>query len=103
MSVQQWVEAARVSDIPPGKCRTVQVGNQTVVLIQVNGEFYALDNCCPHNGGPIGRGEVVGDTVICPYHRWEFDVRTGKAKVITGYRIRTYPVKQEGDVLYVAL
>ena len=56
----------------------VVVGEQIVALFSVGGELFALDGVCPHQGGPLGEGELIGCVVTCPWHGWQFDVRTGQ-------------------------
>jgi nitrite reductase/ring-hydroxylating ferredoxin subunit len=100
-SMSSFVKAAHITDIPAGQSRLIRQDGRKIVLFNVEGQFYALDNSCPHNDGPICDGQIVGDTVICPNHCWEFDIRTGRAKGVSGYRIRTYGLKLEGDEIYI--
>lgn len=90
---------AKVHDVPPGTGKTVVVNGQAVALFNVGGTFYALSNICLHRGGPIGEGDVDGSTVTCPWHGWEYDVRTGKNLVNPSAQLRTYEVRVEGDDL----
>src|SRR5262249_61114661 len=71
--------AAKVSEIPPGSIREVQVSGQAVALANVGGRFYAIHNTCLHRGGPLGQGQLEGTVVTCPWHGWQFGVTTGKA------------------------
>ena len=96
-----YVKAAKVADVPVGGSLLVQPTGKKIVLFNLDGSFYALDNSCPHNDGPICCGTVEGDTVICPNHGWKFDIRTGKAKTVSGYRIKSYALKLEGDEIFV--
>jgi nitrite reductase/ring-hydroxylating ferredoxin subunit len=57
-----------------------------VAVFNVGGEFYAIDNSCPHRGGPLGEGELEDCIVTCPWHEFRFDVRTGKC-IDTGYEL----------------
>jgi nitrite reductase (NADH) small subunit len=71
-----------------------------ICLANVNGEFSALDNVCPHRGGPLGQGSVEGESVICPWHSWTFNLKTGIAEAPVTARAKVIPVKVEnGDVL----
>ena len=65
------------------------------------GEFYALNNRCPHRGGQLGDGELKGSDLICPLHGWDFDVRTGISRYNTLDRIATYPVTVEDGKVYL--
>jgi nitrite reductase (NADH) small subunit len=73
-----WQRIANVDDCPPGKCLEKVVGERIVALFNVAGEFFALDGICPHQGGPLGDGQLSGCIVTCPWHGWQFDVRTGQ-------------------------
>jgi len=73
-----WIDIAAVDDLPPGNAREAVVGGEMVAVFNVDGEFYALDGVCPHQGGPLGQGSLSGTTVTCPWHGWQFDVTTGK-------------------------
>ncbi|MEP7151108.1 MAG: Rieske 2Fe-2S domain-containing protein [Nitrospira sp.] len=73
-----YVTVAQVDEIPPGTCRTVQVEGIFLALCNVNGMFLAVDNSCPHAGGPLGEGALEGEVLECPWHGWRFNVRTGE-------------------------
>ena len=55
----------------------MEVNGIWIALFNVDGTFYAMDNSCPHAGGPLGEGKVNGGIVECPWHGWRFDIRTG--------------------------
>lgn len=73
-----YVTVAQVQEIPPGTCRTVEVEGVLLALCNVNGTFRAVDNTCPHAGGPLGEGSLDGEVLECPWHGWRFNVRTGE-------------------------
>ncbi|MGZ9189035.1 MAG: Rieske (2Fe-2S) protein [Nitrospira sp.] len=77
-SLPLYVTVAQVDEIPPGTCRTVQVKGIFLALCNVNGMFLAVDNTCPHAGGPLGEGALDGEVLECPWHGWRFNVRTGE-------------------------
>jgi nitrite reductase/ring-hydroxylating ferredoxin subunit len=95
------VKIAQTSELSPGTGRVVQAEGRGIALFNVEGAFYAIDNTCTHRGGPLGEGELNGDTVECPWHGAQFNVRTGAVTAPparTG--VRSFPVKVEGnDVL----
>jgi nitrite reductase (NADH) small subunit len=72
-----FVRVARVADIAPGQAVTVTVGERELALFHLGGAFHAVDNACPHQGGPLCEGWTHGATVTCPWHAWTFDLRTG--------------------------
>ncbi len=73
-----WHTLCKVADCPPGACREVVAGDRIVALFNVDGELHALDGVCPHQGGPLGKGNLQGHVVTCPWHGWQFDVRNGE-------------------------
>ena len=98
-----FVKVAAVGDIPPGSGKTVEVGDKPIAVFNCDGTFYAIDDTCPHQGGPLGEGEVEGTIVTCPWHEWRYDVRTGVNTEDPGCKVSAYAVKVEGEDLLVAL
>lgn len=72
-----------------------------VALFNVGGTFYALDGVCPHQGGPLGKGELAGCIVTCPWHGWQFDVKTGSNQLRPALVQEPFPVRVEGDAVLV--
>src|SRR5262252_9082242 len=95
--------AARVSEIPVGAIKEVQVGGKPVALANVAGTFYAIDNTCLHRGGPLGQGELEGAVVTCPWHGWQFNVTTGKAVMNPNAGVTCRRTEVQGDDVYVEL
>jgi nitrite reductase/ring-hydroxylating ferredoxin subunit len=93
----EYVKVASASAVPAGTAITIEVGGKPVALINSGGTFYAIDDTCPHQGGPLGEGEIDGTTVTCPWHEWRYDVRTGVNVDDDACRVATYNVKVEGD------
>jgi nitrite reductase/ring-hydroxylating ferredoxin subunit len=81
--------------------KLVQVDGRDLVLVNADGELYALDNRCPHLGGPLNRGRIEGRVVICPWHGWRWDAKSGRAVwPSVDWRAVSYPVVVEaGQVL----
>jgi nitrite reductase/ring-hydroxylating ferredoxin subunit len=69
---------ATVAQVPPGCMKRVEVGDDAVVLYNVDGEIFASSDVCPHRGAPLSQGDLDDGVVMCPLHAWEFDVRTGE-------------------------
>lgn len=108
---------ATASDLPAGTRKIVTIGRREIGIFHVNGELYALRNVCPHRSGPVCSGRlrplVIGDgphgleytregeILKCPWHQWEFDIKTGQALYDEQARVKTYRVAQEGDEIVV--
>ena len=98
-----WHKVAAVSDVPVGSARELAAGGRIVALFNVDGTFYALDGICPHAGGPLGEGSLSGSTVTCPWHGWQFDVKTGRQTFNPRIEQQMFPVKVEGDSIWVEI
>ena len=99
----KWVRVAGTADVPEGQGLEVMADDQVVALFHAGGEYYALDGICPHAGGPLGEGQLQGSIVTCPWHGWQFDVSTGTHCLNRNLTHRSYPVKVEGDDVFVEL
>src|SRR5665809_116362 len=74
----EFVKAASTIEIPQGQARVVNIKGKEIVLFNIEGAFFALDNACTHEEGPLAEGEVLGHEVTCPWHGATFDIRTGE-------------------------
>ena len=97
-----FIRVANVSEVPdPGKM-LVEVDDRLVALFHVGGQWFAIDDVCTHDGGPLGEGTLIGDQVECPRHGARFDVRTGAVRALPAVLpVRTYEVQVEGDEVKV--
>lgn len=93
------IQVATIDGCPPGSVKTVTINNVDIALCNYAGNFYALNNRCPHRGGQLSDGHLKGSDLICPLHGWDFDVRTGISRYNTLDGVATYPVTiQNGKV-----
>ena len=99
----EFVKAANLSELPPGSAKVVEVAGKTLALFNVGGTVYATDNTCLHQGGPLGEGELIGEVVVCPWHQWEYNVRTGENIGDPLLKLTTYPVQVEGGEIKVGV
>lgn len=96
---QQFFTVGRVEDFRPGSVRTVRAGDAQVALARVGDEFFAAPNACLHLKGPLGEGELEEHVVTCPWHGWQYDVRTGKNEFDHAIQLETYEVRvEDGEV-----
>ena len=100
-----FVVVARTQEIPVGRCKPVQVQDRRLLICHVErGGFYAVDDTCTHDDGPLGDGWLEGTAIECPRHGARFDVMTGKVLCLpAAMPIRSYPVQVEGDEIKVEL
>lgn len=95
-----FVKVGEISDLQDGQAKTVEAGGNQIALIKKGGKFFALDNSCVHHGGPIGEGYIEGDNVVCPWHSWKYNVKTGISPVNPMAKLQVFNVKVEGkDIL----
>jgi len=96
----EFQRAIDAASLAPGTCTEVVVGSRALAIYNVDGTFYATANQCLHRGGPLGQGMLSGCEVMCPWHAWSWDVRTGENVANPELKIQSYEVKVvDGAVL----
>jgi nitrite reductase (NADH) small subunit/3-phenylpropionate/trans-cinnamate dioxygenase ferredoxin subunit len=91
----------RVSELPEGESRTVEVAGKLVAVFHQQGQFYAIDDVCPHMGASLSGGYVEKGIVTCPWHAWRFRLNDGAWADNPRIKIGCYPVRIEGDEVQV--
>jgi 3-phenylpropionate/trans-cinnamate dioxygenase ferredoxin subunit len=103
-AMPDFVTVAKTNDIPPGKVNVYEVNGRSIALCNADGAYYAIDDVCTHDGGPLGEGELQGEQIECPRHGARFDVKTGRAITLPAVQpVKSYPVEVEGDDIRVDL
>ena len=97
------VRVASARDVPEGKGIVVDVEGHRLAIFRDGGAFFALDETCPHRGGPLHEGVIREGVVACPWHLWQFDLRNGASPVNPLSRVQTYQTRVDGDDLLVDL
>lgn len=107
----QYMKASRTDEVKEGEKKKITLGDKVLLLTNVQGKYYAIDNRCPHMGGSLYEGELNGDIIKCPRHGTRFDVKNGK--VVENGKIafvrlnvkdtRAYPVKVEGSDILIGI
>ena len=93
-----WTTVAKVNEIAENKCKSVDVGDVAIVLINKAGAIHALRNVCTHMDYPIHEGEIDGETIMCPLHGAKFDIETGAVRAMPAARgVRKFAVEIQGD------
>lgn len=99
--MSQFIKVANTADVPPGTIVEVNFEGEPVALANLDGEYLAIAGTCTHHGGPLGEGELEGETVICPWHGGVFNLRTGQVESpppkdnVAVYRVQV----EDGDIL----
>jgi nitrite reductase (NADH) small subunit len=99
----EFIEVFRASELPVGRAKSIQVGDRRIALYHTPKGFFASDGVCPHRGGPLAEGDVIGDEIVCPWHLWGFNVHTGICEGNREISIVTHEVKVEDDRILVRL
>jgi len=92
-----FIPVAKLSALPPDSVLEAMVGEQPYAICNVGGAITALNGVCIHRGGPLGQGQIHDGRVMCPYHLWEFDCRSGACHHDPAKGVATYEVRVEGD------
>jgi nitrite reductase (NADH) small subunit len=96
-----FVDVASTDELPLGRAMTRIVGDRRIALYHTADGFYATSDVCPHRGGPLGEGDVLGNEIVCPWHFWSFNVRTGENSADPSMCVPKFEVKVEGGRLLV--
>jgi len=100
----EFVTIAKKDDIPAGEVHVYNVNGKELAVAHVDGAFYAIDDVCTHDGGPLGEGYIEDCQIECPRHGARFDLKTGKAVTLPAVMpVNSYPVRVEGDDVQVEL
>ena len=96
-----FVKVGSLSALPPGSVMEAILGDDTYAISNCDGELHALWGICPHAGGPIGQGTLQGCVVVCPWHEWAYDCRTGENDFDPAIKLDRFAVKVEGDDILI--
>ena len=106
MSIRnRWVQIAYCRDIPLREGRVVKVGSRKVAVFNLGDRFLAVENRCPHKGGPLADGMISGASVVCPLHAWKMSLETGKG--VSGPSasscVETFRTRVEDEIVLLEL
>jgi nitrite reductase/ring-hydroxylating ferredoxin subunit len=101
----RFVRVGTRTDLPgSGAGKLLQIEGRDIALFNVGGSYYAIDDTCPHQGGPLSEGSLDGDEVTCPWHDSRFDVKTGAVTADPATEgVRSYPVRVSGDEVEIGI
>ena len=100
---ERFQTVARVEDVPPGSLACVKAGETELALARVGDDFYATQGHCLHLQGPLCEGRLHGHVLTCPWHGWQYDVRTGENEFDRAIQLETFEVRVEDGEVKVAL
>ncbi len=99
----EFVKLAELEQIPEQDGLVVHHGKREIGLFRVNGTVCAIDNVCPHRGGPLAEGQRDGSLITCPWHAWSFDLTDGKCAFNDSIEVERFEVRVEGGAVLVRL
>jgi nitrite reductase (NADH) small subunit len=100
---RQFIEVAKTSELPVGRAKAVCAGGRTIALYHTASGFFATANTCPHRGGPLAEGDLMGNEIVCPWHLWGFDVSSGACTGDPSISVPAYEVRVEDDRVLVSV
>lgn len=97
-----WINVAAVKDFPSGTWHVIDTDNASILVFNIDGNFYAIENMCTHDGGTLAGGCLLGDEIVCPRHGARFCVRTGAVTAPPAYEdVNTFLTRIEGAFVQV--
>ncbi|HQS57147.1 MAG: ferredoxin [Gallionellales bacterium 35-53-114] len=100
--MSDWITVAKVDELKPGARKIIDVDGSQIVVFNLDGKYYAIEDVCTHDGGQLTGGEVEGDQIICPRHGARFCIRTGAALTAPAYEATaTFPLRVENGAIQV--
>lgn len=97
------IRVADTEAVPEGKGIVVNVEGKQLAIFRYQGEFFALDETCPHRGGPLHEGPIQEGVVACPWHLWQFNLKTGLSPVNPLSKVQVYKTRVEGNDVLVEI
>lgn len=99
----QILRVADLNEIADGSSKIVNASGRSIAIFRINNQYFAVANSCLHRGGPLGEGEVRNYEVTCPWHGWRFNLINGAFSLIPTLKIKTFPVKETADGVFIEL
>jgi NAD(P)H-dependent nitrite reductase small subunit len=101
MKEKRYHKVANVHEIAPGSGKKVEVDGEELAVFNSDGAFYAINDLCPHRGAPLSEGFLQAGKVFCPWHCFDFDLKTGACGMVPSLCVQSYEVKIEGEEVFV--
>ena len=103
MAKVKYTKVMKCADLEIGKSAIIEVGDKEIALFNYKGNFYAIDNTCPHRGSPLGEGRIEEGILICPGHEWRFELKSGWCPQNPELSTEVYPIKVHDEKIYIRL
>jgi len=99
----EFIDIANITEVPVGRAKAYDVNGRMIALYHTAQGFFATDNTCPHRGGPLAEGDLIGNEINCPWHAWGFDVATGACGGDPDLHVIAHEVRVDGERVMVRL
>ncbi len=100
--MSDWIDVAPVAELLPGRSRVVNIENAQIAVFNLEGQYYAIEDICTHDGGELASGTCEGDVIVCPRHGAKFSIKTGAVLAPPAYEpVATFPVRVENGMVQV--
>ena len=103
LTLQKFIPVATVAEMKVGKVKKLLVNKRVVAMFYSRGNFYAIQNNCPHQNGDLADGYIKDGKIYCPLHNWSFDLETGSYTFNAHMKLRVYDIRIENDTILIAL
>ena len=103
MAKVKYIKVLKCDELEIGKSAIIEVGDKEIALFNYKGDYYAIDNICPHRGAPLGEGRIEEGILICPNHEWRFELKSGWCPQNPELSTEVYPIKVHEGKIYVRL
>ena len=103
--MSEYIYFADTTEIPPGTNKHREMKGLPIVVFNLDGVYYAIEDSCSHSGGPLSRGYLDSEeqTIVCPWHTWKFHIPTGKCTHIDNEFLKTYPLKITNNQIFIEI
>ncbi len=104
MSEIVYYPVCHADELPPGERLFITIGDLPVVIFNIAGESYAIEDLCTHDDGPLGEGEIEDHEIICPRHGARFDIRTGEVLALPAVKgVASFPVRVKDGMVEIGV
>jgi len=100
--MSDWISVCAADELPQGSQHVFALDDISVIIINLNGDYYAIEDCCTHDGGTLSDGEIDGEEIICPRHFASFSIKTGEVITPPAYEaIHTFPLRMHEKMIQI--